>query len=219
MPSLRAMDLRIKALIILAKQSSFKRILEDCFGTSKQLIFLVLCLAMTLPALFLFSSANAEVLNLGINKAEVYKPSRLIVGSKTDFIVKAGPGSNVSITLALDEQGSEIIAKVDGTIGEKGITKLQLELPDKKELINKTAYFQVVVGDEIARIVGSDGVSTTSNAIKIMKKPSSSSLPGFGPSVPGVGDVSKAIEAVQDSSDHGLDDYYYNKPLILRNLR
>lgn len=179
--------------------------------------FMILILFFLLSA---FSSVHAEMLTPGISKAEVYKPSRLIMGTKTDFLVKAQPGSAVLLTLALDEQGNDIIAQASGTIGEKGIIKLQVELPNDKKFINKTAYFQVVVGEEIARVIGSDGISTSSNAIIILKKRSSGVLPGIGPSVPGVGDVSKAIEAVQDTnSDQNVDDYYYNKPLILRNLR
>lgn len=176
--------------------------------------------AFIILILFSFIPVRAEVFSPKINGAEVYKPSRLIVGTKTDFVVKANPGSNVTLVLALDEQGNNIIAQVNGITGENGIAKLQLELPNNKELINKTAYFQVMVGDSIARIIGSEGTSTAPNAIRILKKSSSGILPGFGPSVPGMGDVSRAIEAVQDNnSDHNLDDYYYNKPLILRNLR
>ena len=182
--------------------------------------FKISILSFMLLIAFSFLPACAEVLTPGANKAEVYKPSRLFVGKTTDFIVKAYPGSSASLILALDEQGNDIITQVNGRIGEKGIAKLQLEVPDNKQLVNKTVYFQVVVDDQIARVIGSDGTSTASNSIKIFKKPSSSLRPGFGPAAPGVGDVSRAIEAVQeDTSDHSIDDYYYNKPLILRNLR
>jgi len=193
----------------------------------KKFIFLIIIISFSLPvsALELNLSSSGEA-GAEIIKAEVFKPSRLIIGAKTGFIIKAEPGSHVSLVLAVDENGEQILAKVDGMVGEKGITELEVELPDKKELINKVVYFEVAVwkNEDLsdakrARIMGSDGRQSRSNTILITGKPEKGLMPGFGPAMPGVGDVSRTMDALQDERDYSDDAYYYDKPLILRNLR
>lgn len=158
--------------------------------------------------------------------AEVYRPSKLIIGQSTAFIIKAPPDSNVRLLVAADEQGKDIFAAIDGRVGEKGITEIQLELPEKEELINKVVFFDVIVWKNqdlsdlhSARIIGIDGMNTASNAIIIKPKPSTKILPGVGTTLPGVGDISRAMDAMKDGADYTEDVYIHNKPLMLRNLR
>ena len=193
----------------------------------KKFIFLFILITFSLPApaLELELSSTGEAGMQG-NKAEVFKPSRMIIGAKTGFIIKAESGSYVSLVLAADENGEQILAKVDGIVGEKGITELEVELPEEKSLIDKVVYFEVAVwknedlSDIIrARIIGSDGRQTRSNTVLITGKPEKGLMPGFGPAMPGGGDFSRTMEALQEDNTSTDDAYYYNKPLILRNLR
>lgn len=195
---------------------------------TKTLVIFALLTVSLLPVqarVFELSSSSQQTAEINTS-AEVYKPSKLIVGSKTGFVVKAGPGSYTTLTLAADEQGESILARVQGIIGEKGITEIMLDLPDDKELINKVVYFEVAVWKnedlsdiERARIIAPDGINTGSNAIAIYPKPDSGILPNLGPAMPGVGDITRTMDAMRENNTFSNDAYYFNKPLILRNLR
>jgi len=194
----------------------------------KNFVFLLL-------TLFVFTSPlKARVLELSSMeetpaeqvRAEVYKPSKLIIGQKTGFIIKADPNSFVALTIAADEEGEDLLARIDGVIGEKGVIELFVELPDDEKLTNKILFFAVGVWKNedmsdlrVARVVDIDGRTTMSNALVIAPKPDSRKLPGFGTAMPGVGDVSRTMDAIHNEQDITPDEYYYNKPLILRNLR
>ncbi len=175
--------------------------------------------------------------------AEIYKPSRLLIGDKTEFTVKGDPGTYVIIVFSAENEGAKpyygqhlrlgnIIDKIEGVIGEKGIAKLDLEIPEREDLVGAIIYFEALVWktDDLsdvkkARIMGASGIETSYNAISIEKKPEKHSLPLIGPGIGGMGDVSRTMEALssQKSSEkdylYNDDMYYHNKPLMLRNLR
>ena len=213
------------------------------------LIFLVTLLICFIYNLSVFAqvfelSSLKNQYNTEINKPEIFKPSRLIIGSKTVFIVKAEPGSSVTFILSDERDGSEpfygqhlrlgdFVYSINGTVGEKGITELKVELPDEKNLTGNIFYFEAIVWKNKdfsdltkAKIIGTNGKETGSNAIIAARKPEKKSMPGFGQAMPGIGDISKSFEALaeQESAverDYNIseDGYYYNKPLMLRNLR
>ncbi len=193
-------------------------------------IFIFMFLFLTIFAV----PSTARVLELSsmeetppiLNPAEVYRPSKLIIGQKTGFIIKGEPNSFVALSLAAEESGEELIARIDGIIGEKGVTEILVELPDDEELINSIMYFAVAVWKnedmsdiKRARVVDIDGKKTGTNVLIIAAKPESKKLPGFGTNLPGVGNVSRTMDAIHSEQDIAPDAYYYNKPLILRNLR
>ncbi len=197
------------------------------FNKFRKILIIALISVLSLPVtarVLELSSSTPEYTEQAL--AEVYKPSKLLIGAETGFIIKAEPSSNVALIIASDKKGENIIGKIDGLIGQKGIAELKLELPDDEQLINRIVYFEVVVWKnedlsdiQRARIISSDGIQTGSNSLLITGKPESKVLPGFGPAMPGIGDVSRAMDALKDKRNYSEDAYYYNKPLILRNLR
>lgn len=196
--------------------------------------------------------ASAQVLDLSSAKddsdikqafAEVYKPSRLIIGDKTEFIVKGEPGTFITIAFSSENEGAEpyygqelrlgdIVDITEGVIGESGIAKLTIELPDRKDLLGATIYFEALVWQREdlsdiakARIIGSNGLKSKYNAIIISDKPEKNSMPIFGAGMGGMGNISRTMDALsdQESADkdylYSDDIYYRSKPLMLRNLR
>ena len=216
------------------------------------------CISIALIALIAFSiPVNAQVFDLSSTKKSsfsinqdfpaVYKPSKLIIGNKTKFVIKAEPESHVSLVTS-DENGGapeyyghklrlgQIIKPHEGIIGDKGILELEIPLPQEKELIGKILYFEVLVWKKsdfsdlkIAKIMGIDGSETNINAVVITEPLKNQSMPNFGPNIPGTGgDMNKAKEifnkindtsADGDSDNYYLDEMYYNsQPLMLRNI-
>lgn len=197
-------------------------------------------------------SACAQVLDLSAAKnnpslkhppAEVYKPAKLIIGDKTAFIVKGKPGTFVVLAFSAEDKGSApyygqqlrlgvIADKVEGVIGENGIARLELELPENKDLIGTILYFEALVwkSEDLsdisrAKIVGINGQESFYNGILIDKKRIHGSLPSIGPGVGSVGDLSRTMRAISgreaDDKEYLYTDdiYYKSKPLMLRNLR
>ncbi len=201
----------------------------------------IACLPVFGQVLDLSTAKNNSYLNQPI--AEVYKPSKLIIGDKTSFIVKGEPGTSVILAFSPKNKGSEpyygeqlrlgaIVDKIEGIIGENGIAKLELKLPENKNLIGAILYFEALVWKNEdfrdisrAKIVGINGRESSYNGIIIDKKQVHSSLPAIGPGVGGVGNLSRTMEAIsgREASDKEYlytdDVYYRNKPLMLRNLR
>lgn len=161
---------------------------------------------------------------IDIDNANVYKPSKLFIGSKNSFIIKGEPNSIASIVIALDNLGKNVIATAENQINDKGILELEIEIPENKDLINKIAYFEVIIWKNsdrsdahVARVVSSDGKHTATNTVIIANKQAGKYLPGFNPA--GIGTVSDTVDSMNSDLEYGDDAYYYNKPLIIRNLR
>lgn len=216
------------------------------------------CFSLALIALITFSvPVKAQVFDLSSNKKtsftvnqdypSVYKPSKLIIGTKTKFVIKAEPESHVSLVTSEGNGGApefyghklrlgQTINPHEGIVGDKGILEIEIPLPDEKELVGKILYFEVVVWKKsdfsdlkIAKIMGIDGRETDVNAVIITALPKDLSMPGIGPDIPGTGgDFSKAKEifnkindtnAADDSENYYQDEMYYkNESLMLRNL-
>ncbi|HSA06735.1 MAG TPA: hypothetical protein P5556_06115 [Candidatus Gastranaerophilales bacterium] len=195
---------------------------------------------------------SAQVINLSSSKnispvegmeAEVYKPSRLITGAETGFIVKAEPGTNVVIIFSEENKGMEpyygqslrlgvLTEQKEAIVGENGLAEIKISLPEEKELVGKLLYFEAIVWKKEdlsdvtkAKIIGANGLQTDVNAVMISRKPGKKVMPGFGPGIPGGRNLYETLDAVSDQDtsekDYLYSDemYYRSMPLMIRNLR
>jgi len=174
------------------------------------------CVSIALITLVAFSvPVNAQVFELSSTKKSsfiinqnfpaVYKPSKLIIGNKTKFVIKAEPESRVSLVTSDENAGypafhgqklrlGQIIKPYEGIVGDKGVLELEIPLPQEKELVGKILYFEVLVWKKsdysdlkIAKIMGIDGSETNINAVVITEPLKNQSMPNFGPNIPGTG--------------------------------
>lgn len=210
-----------------------------------------------LISIIFYMPAKAQIFDLSSNKKTsglnnqqlpcVYKPSKLVIGSKSKFIIKARPGSNVSLLTSNKNSGSRqlygkklrlgsTINAFEGIIPENGVLELEVPLPEEEELVGQILYFEVIVGKgenfddmKTAKIMGIDGRETDTNAVIITAAPKNTSLPGFGAMIPGTNlDINRTMDAINRSkkyNDEDSDNFYSeqtnysNYPLMLRNLR
>jgi len=218
----------------------------------RKLLFVILLALITFSA-----PVNAQVFELSSTKNSsfiinqdfpvVYKPSKLLIGNKTKFVIKAPPKSHVSLVTSEENGGypefhghklrlGQIISPNEAIVEDNGILELEIPVPAEKGLLGKILYFEVLVWKKsdfsdlkIAKIMGIDGRETDVNAVMIAEPPKKQSMPGIGPGIPGTGgDMSKAMEIFNKMSETSSNEYsenYYeneifsnNKPLILRNL-
>lgn len=191
--------------------------------------------------------ASAQVLNLSsakfaadFNKAEIYKPSKLLLGGETKFIVKGEPGSKVLLLFSEQNEGAEpfgglnlrigsVAAKEQGIIDEKGIAELLFSLDGDKASIGKKLYFEAIIWTkddfsdaQKAKIIEINGQQTLNNALVIAPSPKDKGLPGFNASLPGIGDVGETLGAMRGNEDNTeelkQEMYYRRDSLLLRNL-
>ncbi len=205
------------------------------------LISNIFCLPVFAQVFDLSSAKDAS--SIDSVSAEIYKPSKLIIGSSTLFAIKAKPGTHVSLLFSGNNTGIQpfygqelrlgaIIDKIDGIVGKTGLAEIKIKLPEDKDLIGKIMYFEAVVWQKKdfsdmakAKIIGINGQATGSNALVIAGKPKNKSIPGIGPEMGGAGNFSRTMGAlsVKESSPkeylYSDDIYYRSKPLMLRNLR
>lgn len=218
---------------------------------NKHIIFSVI-------ASIIFSmSVNAQVFDLkssktslySINQTQpvVYKPSKLLIGTKTKFIIKADPESYVSLVTSDENRGApefhghrlrlgEIINPHEAKVGSKGIVEIEIPMPQEKELVGKILFFEVLVWKnpdysdmKVAKIMGINGQETDVNAVIIAEPPQNTSIPVMGTTIPGTGlNINDAMEVInnsrknyrEDSENNYYDRLHYNyEPLMLRNLR
>jgi hypothetical protein len=193
-------------------------------------------LSFVLIALIAFSvPVKAQVFDLSSNKKSthivnqdfpaVYKPSKLIIGTKTKFVIKAEPKSHVSLVTSEENGGAadfyghklrlgQTLNAHEGIVGDKGVLELEIPLPDEKSLVGKILYFEALVWKKtdfsdvkVARIMGIDGRETDINAVIISAPPQKQFMPGIGPDIPGTGgDFSKAKEMFNKINDKNTDD-------------
>lgn len=200
-------------------------------------------------------SVNAQVFDLkssrsssySVNQTQpvVYKPSKLIIGTKTKFVIKADPDSYVSLVTSDENRGApefhghrlrlgEIINPHEAKVGSKGIVVIEIPMPQEKELVGKILFFEVLVWKnpdyrdmKVAKIMGINGQETDVNAVIIAEPPKNTAVPGIGATIPGTDfNINDAVDALNSSTkDFNNDDYYQgdmyyrNEPLMLRNLR
>lgn len=206
-------------------------------------------------SIILTTSANAQVFDLKSARSAqysmiqtypvVYKPSKLTQGTKTKFIIKAEPGSHVSLVTSDENRGApifyghklrlgQLINPHEGTVGEKGILEIEIPMPVQKELTGKLLFFEALVWKKpdysdlkVAKIMGIDGQESDINGVMILDPPKNQSMPGIGATIPGTDlNINDAMDAINNTSK-GFDDdsyyqgemYYRNEPLMLRNLR
>ncbi len=205
------------------------------------LIMVISCVSVSAQVIDL-SSTRGDI-KLKSTIAEVYKPSRLVIGEKAEFLIKGEPGTFVVIVFSGENKGAEpyygqqlrlgaIVDKIEGIIGDNGIAKLVLEMPESEDLVGASVYFETLVWKEEdlsdiskAKIVGNNGKETGYNAILIGQRSNDGRIPIIGPGVGGVGDLSRTMKAItqKEGSEKNYlytdDIYYRSKPLMLRNLR
>lgn len=197
---------------------------------------------------FINLAVYAQVIDLSSSKnifriksAEIYKPSKLIIGEETGFVIKADPGTYVTLVFSGESSGAApvygqnlrigtVFDKVEGIVGEKGIIELKLKIPEEKTLGGKIIYFEALTWQQkdlsdlaTARIMGIDGKETYNNALIMANKINDSSTPIFTPSMPGMGNVSDTMNALSGQNNEENEElreemYYRNKDLMLRNL-
>jgi len=210
---------------------------------------LIMLIAFSLPVkaqVFDLSSTKKSMSSINQDLPAVYKPSKLLIGNKTKFVIQAEPNSHVSLVTSEENGGApefyghklrlgQTLNPHEGIIGDNGILELEIPLPDEKSLIGKVLYFEVLVWKKadfsdlkVAKIKGIDGRETNINALIITDLPKKHSMPGIGPAIPGTGgDFSRAKEIFSKINDTGDDDeqnyyqdemYYKNGSLMLRNI-
>lgn len=207
-------------------------------------------IAISMPVnaqVFDLSSTKKSSFVINLDSPVVYKPSKLIIGNTTKFVVKAEPESHVSLVTSDENSGyptfhgqnlrlGQIVKPYEAIVGDKGVLELEVPLPSEKELVGKVLYFEVLVWKKldfsdlkIAKIMGIDGSETNINAVVITEPAKNTSMPGFGPNIPGTGgDFSKAkdiFNKINDTDSNENSQNYYendiffsNKPLMLRNI-
>jgi len=217
----------------------------------------IIYISLVLIALTAFlSPVKAQVFDLSSTKKSpclinqdfpvVYKPSKLIIGTKTKFVIKAEPDSHVSLVTSEENGGApefyghklrlgQTLNPHEAIVGDKGILELEIPLPDEKNLIGKILYFEVLVWKKadfsdlkVAQIMGIDGRKTNINALLITDLQKKHSMPGIGPAIPGTGgDMSRVKEIFNKLNNTDTDNeqnyyqdemYYKNGSLMLRNL-
>jgi len=209
------------------------------------LLSYILCVSPTNAQVFDLSSTKKFSTPVNLGTPEVYKPSKLVIGTSAKFVIKAKPQSHVSLVTSDENIGAalfygyklrlgQIINPHEGIVGKNGIIELEIPLPYKKELAGKILYFEVLVWQnsdysdlEIAKIMGIDGRESDNNAVLITEPLKNTNMPGLSPGISGVGDFNKTMEIMDrinessynDSSDYDDEMNYINEPLIIRNLR
>lgn len=197
---------------------------------------------------FDLSSTKHSSISINQEYPIVYKPSKLIIGNKTKFIIKAPVNSYVSLVTSEGNSGypeyyghklrlGQTINAHEKIVKENGIVEIEIPLPLEKVLVGKILYFEVIVWKKIdlsdlkiAKIIDIDGRETNVNAVIIAEQPKKNFLPGIGTNIPGTDmTINKAMEilnATQKNTDGDNFQIFYqeqinysNEPLMLRNLR
>jgi len=214
-------------------------------------------IAVLLVSAIIFSlKANAQVFDLSSTKnfskqlklgsPSVYKPSKLIIGTSTKFIIKAEPNTHVSLVTSDENQGAAFINGNRLRLGEinnphesitnnNGVAEISITLPLEKELIGRIMYFEALIWKnpdhsdiEVAKVMGIDGREAANNAVIITAPAKNVSGPGITPGISGLGDLNQTMHIMNqinkdqkndDSENYDNEMNYYNEPLMLRNLR
>ena len=139
--------------------------------------------------------ANAQVFELSSTKKSaystthqqpcVYKPSKLVIGTKTKFVIKGEPKSHVYLLFSDENDGAPLyygkrlrlgktLNKLEGIIPTNGILEIELPLPDEKTLVGKVLYIEALVWKnsdnsdlQVAEIMGINGRETEMNAVLV----------------------------------------------------
>lgn len=217
---------------------------------SRLILTLLISILFYMPAtaqVFDLSSHKKEAVECSQSAPKVYKPSKMVVGTKSKFIIKAEPGSHIALLTSNKNAGAKqiygktlrlgpVINAFEGTTAENGVLELDVPLPEEEELVGKILYFEVIAGEgedfdnmQVANIMGIDGRETDVNAVIIAPAPKNIKLPGFGATIPGTNmNINRAMDAINSNSKYNDENAqncaaeqsnYRNGPLMLRNLR
>lgn len=214
------------------------------------ILFLLIILAFSLPVnaqVFDLSSTKNSSLSTKYDYPCVYKPSKLVLGTSTKFVIKAEPKSHVSLVTSEGNGGypeiyghklrlGQTINPHEDIVRDNGIIEIEISLPLEKDLVGKMLFFEVLVWKnsdfsdlKVAKIMGINGNETGINAVLICEPPKNTSLPGLGTTIPGTSiNINRAMDFINkdnisddDSSNSIYQDQmnYSNEPLMIRNLR
>jgi len=178
-------------------------------------------------------ASKRPVLLLNREYAQVYKPTKLIIGKENIFIIKGKAGSFVSLAYSYSNKGSQEFygqelrlgsdfKTIEGVIPSNGLLELRMNLPKDNTLALKTMFFEVAVWTkkdfsdvELAIIIAPNGRETDSNDILVALPPDNPNKPTISPSIPGTSiDAIKTMQAFQNLQQsintnmmRGYDDY------------
>lgn len=168
--------------------------------------------------------------------AQVFLPSKLILGQDNKFVIKGNPGSKVSLAISNSNHGAKPIMGINLRLGETeqtiestipatGVVELIYKVPSNEELLDKIKYVEVAIWSKvdfsdiaIAKSIGASGRETLNNGLAIVLPPESGKKPTFEPVIPGIsGDLFKSIQAMKDVQEGKvnpelIDSSYYQKP-------
>lgn len=218
----------------------------------KFILLLLIISSITLPAqaqqgIDFVKAEKRPILLLNRESPEVYKPTRLIIGQENKVLIKAEPGSCISLAYSESNTGAaplygqklrlgSDLKTTEGIVPQNGLLELSIMLPDNKEFEGKTFYIEVAVWKnkdfsdiQLAKIVAPSGRETSSNSIVAALPPKNANKPTFTPTLPGAPlemmQTMKFIEDMKqnkDSKDETDIDYdaqsSYRTPVIIRNL-
>lgn len=173
---------------------------------------------------FDLSSKHSSKITKSQGSSLVYKPSKLVIGTGTKFVIKAEPHSNIELITSNQNMGSAalyghklrlgpIVNSYKGVTGENGVAEIEICLPNEKELVGQILYFEVLTWKnkdandvKIAQIMGIDGRETTVNAVVITDLPKNTSLPGFGTVLPGTNiNINRTIDELNRNNDYNCN--------------
>lgn len=174
----------------------------------------------------------------------IFKPSRLILSQDNKILIKGIPGHFVSLAYSKSYSGANLttgqkaslgddLQTIEGEINDKGFIELNLNLSANKFNEGDNLYFELVSWSykdysdlQQTEIYGTDGKTTNSNSIIVVNKISNTSMPMFGPAIPGLNanfnDAVDAIKNINNSSYNNNYQYpnemYYEKPSMFLNI-
>lgn len=191
-----------------------------------------------------FDLKATETGNTILNKttAELYKPTKFIIGEDNSIKIKADPDSNIMLMISYDKQGAFLSSgeklrlgtdytSMTGVVPKNGVIEFIIPIDNDENMVGKIVYLEAAVWTEedksdikLATIMGSNAKESISNGIIIFPKPYKPKGAGITPGIPG---LSKGLldtyNYLNKNLDQGLINIYdveYNTktPAIIRNM-
>lgn len=217
----------------------------------KILSLLTISLLIAMPAFaeneinFTLQSHLKGALMLSNDYPEIFKPTGLNIGNSTVIKIKAPAGSFVSLLSSFSENGASAIMgnslrlgedfqTLRGVVPDNGVLEIALKIDNDKDLIGKKLYIEALTWKnkdqsdlKIAKVIGSDGRESESNAIPIKDQVASASGAKFSGSLPGFSQgMMDTINKIENSKTNKKQDgeklydtdYFQQKSVILRNM-
>jgi hypothetical protein len=143
---------------------------------------------------------QSRLSRLLIRNADLYLPTRLVIGEEARFVVKAPAGNHVKVLLSPDGEGYTLpdgtslrvgteAQELIGVVPENGVLELTLDIPQEAELAGKVLYIDAASGptDEALvpmTLMDPTGRKADSNVL-VIAKPAELGAPMIMPTMPG----------------------------------